>query len=362
MQQVRAVDGQRGFEADDPVGGVGELALFLVVVVGRVIGDEQINRAVGEPLLQRFDISRSAQRRIHLRIRVVAFDRIFGERDVVRADFRRHVDAALLAPPDELDRALRAEMAQVDVSTGALGEENVANDVNLLGFGGDALETELGAHDAFIHGSTTGQCHVLAVFGDGHVEGPGILERRAHELRAFHRPAVIAEGDGTGADHFGNLGERLPLLSDRDRAVRVHARNAGGFALPLHEADNGLIVRDGLGVRHRTDPGESTGRSAVRPRGDGLNVFTARFTQMDMHVDHPGRDHQATDVDDVGAVGGPDRGSARFDASVAQENIPNGVHSLRRIDNASAAQQQIPAHAPPFFAASASSGLPPASK
>ena len=250
----------------------------------------------------------------------------------------------------------------MDVSTGALGEENVANDVDLFGLGGDALETELGAHDAFIHRTTAGQRHILAVFGDGHVERARVLEGGAHELRAFHRPAVIAEGDRTGADHLGDFGQRLPLLPHGDRAVRIHAREPGGFALPLDEADDGLIIGHGLGVRHGADAGESTGRGAVRAGGDGFHVFTTRFAQMDVHVDHAGRDHHAADVDDFSAIGGSDAGSACLDSSVAQQHVTNGVHALRRIDNASAAQQQVLTHTPPFFAASASSGLPPASK
>ena len=96
--------------------------------------------------------------------------------------------------------------------------------------------------------------------------------------------------------------------------------------------------------------------------GDGFDVFTTRFAQMDVHIDHTGRDHHAADVDDVGAIGGSDAGAAGLDSSIAQQDVTDGVHALRRIDNASAAQQQVLTHAPPFFAASASSGLPPASR
>ena len=248
------------------------------------------------------------------------------------------------------------------MSTGAFGEQNVANDVNLFCLGRDALETERRTHDAFVHAAAAGERHVLAMFGDRHVEGARVLECGAHELRAFHRLAVITEGDGAGAGHLGDLGERLPFLPHGNRTVRIHPRKTSGFTLTLHKTNDGLIVGDRLGVGHRADAGETTSGGAVGAGGDGLDIFAARFAQVDMHVDHTGRDNHTAHVDDFSTIGGTDTGAAGLHASVAQQHITHRVHSPRRIDDASAAQQQVLAHAPPFFAASASSGLPPASR
>ena len=126
---------ERRLESDDAVRRVGELALLLVVVMRRVIGRDEIDRAVAHRLLQRVDVVRRAQRRIHLRVRVVAFDRVFGERDVMRTHLGRHVDVPILAPANELDRSTRAHVAQVNVSTGAPSEEDVADRHDLFGFG-----------------------------------------------------------------------------------------------------------------------------------------------------------------------------------------------------------------------------------
>ena len=190
---------ERRLEPDDAVRRVGELALLLVVVVRRVIGRDEIDRAVRHRLLQRRDVVRGAQRRVHLRVRVVALDRVFRERDVMRTDLRRHVDAALLPPANQLDRSARAHVAEVDVPAGAPREEDVADRHDLFGLGRNALETEPRADDAFVHRAALGERRLLAVVGDGNAERARVLERRAHQVRARDRLAVVAHGDRAGA-------------------------------------------------------------------------------------------------------------------------------------------------------------------
>ena len=71
---------------------------------------------------------------------------------------------------------------------------------------------------------------LLAVVGDGNAERARVLERRAHEVRAHHRLAVVAHRDRAGRDHLAELGERLAPLADRDRADRIHARRVRRIA------------------------------------------------------------------------------------------------------------------------------------
>ena len=141
------VHGERRLEPDDPVRRVGELALLLVVVVRRVVGGDEIDRSVAHRLLQRGDVVRRAQRRIHLRVRVVALDRVFRERDVVRAHLRRDVDVPLLAPANQLDRSARAHVAEVHVPPRAAREQDVADRHDLFRFGRNSLEAEARAHE-----------------------------------------------------------------------------------------------------------------------------------------------------------------------------------------------------------------------
>src|SRR5688572_19031099 len=98
--------GQCCFQANDPIWRVGELALLFVIVMRRVVGRDQVDRAITNRLADRLHVLFGTQRWVHLRVRIVPFDRILGERQVMRTRFRSNADPALLTPPDELHRAL----------------------------------------------------------------------------------------------------------------------------------------------------------------------------------------------------------------------------------------------------------------
>ena len=172
---------------------------------------------------------------------------------MVRRDLRRHVDAALLAPANELDAPLRAHVREMDVAARAPREENVADHHDLLGLRGNSLEAESCADDPFVHRAAVRERELFAVIDDGNAERLRVLERRAHQVRAHDRAPVIAHRDRAGADHLAELRERLALLADRDRADRIHARRRHAARLTNDESDRSLIVGDGLGVRHRAD-------------------------------------------------------------------------------------------------------------
>ena len=102
---------------------------------------------------------------------------------------------------------------EMDVPAGSSREQDVANHHDLFGLGRDALETEARADDAFVHRAARGERRLLAVVGDGDAERARVLERRAHEVRARDRTAVVAHRHGARTDHLAELGERLPFLA-----------------------------------------------------------------------------------------------------------------------------------------------------
>ena len=98
-----------------------------------------------------------------------------------------------------------------------------------------------------------------------------------------------------------------------------------------------------------------------------LDVFPPRLAQVAMHVDEPRRNNEAVAVYDLGAVGGLDAARSR-DFTVGNKKIPDLVEALRRIHQRTTLQKDglhslssRPRPLPPF-AASASSGFPPASR
>ena len=213
-----------------------------------------------------------------------------------------------------------------------------------------------------------GERRLLAVVGDRDAEVAGVLERRAHQMRADHGLAVVAHGDGARAHHLAELGERSPRLADRDRADRVDAGRVGALRLTDDESDRRLVVGHRIGVRHRADRGEPAGRRGAGAGGDRLDVLAPRLAQVAVHVDEPGRHHQPGAVDRPRRsrrprpAGGRSRRSARRGSATSADL----VEPLRRIDDPPAAQQDEAAHraapAPLLLAASASSGRPPESR
>src|SRR5437762_9192788 len=121
--------------------------------MGCMVGGDDVDRAVADCLLDGLDIGGGAKRRIHLRVGVVPLNRILGQREMMRADFCRHPYAAVLSPPNQLDRAARAHVAEVHVTTRPPSEEDVADDHDLLSLVRYALETEPRTDDAFVHRS-----------------------------------------------------------------------------------------------------------------------------------------------------------------------------------------------------------------
>ena len=201
---------------------------------------------------------------------------------------------------------------------------------------------------------------------------PGVFERCAHQLRAHDRLAVVAHGHGTRADHLTELGERLAHLADRDGADGIHARAAGALGLTDDEADGRLIVRHGIGVGHGADGRESPRGGRTRAGGDGFDLLASRLPEMTVHVDEPRRDDASFafhDVQRVAVAADVPDAPTGLDESIDDEQVSHRVDALRGIDEPASAQQQCarthrvpPRGLPPPFAASASSGFPPASR
>ena len=103
--------------------------------VGRVIGRDQIERAILQSLDDSIPIPGGSQGRIHLGVSAVSFDRFIGKGEVMRAGLGGDLDSTLFAGADQIDRAGSADMLDVDSSFGLLRKDQIARDHNLLGGG-----------------------------------------------------------------------------------------------------------------------------------------------------------------------------------------------------------------------------------
>src|SRR5213080_840670 len=112
------------------------------------------------------------------------------------------------------------------MSPGAPCEKDIADDHDFFSFVRHAFEAEARADDALVHGPALRERRLLTVIGDGDAEAARVLERRAHEVRAGNRFAIVADRDGAGADHLAEFGEGLTALAERDGADWIDSRRA----------------------------------------------------------------------------------------------------------------------------------------
>src|SRR5215210_2427464 len=107
------------------------------------------------------------------------------------------------------------------VPTSQPREENIAYHHDLLGFGWNALESQLRADDTLVHRPARGERRFLAMGDHGDPERSRVLQLRPHQLRAGDRLAIIANRHRTRTHHFPKLSEHFAVLSDGYRADRI---------------------------------------------------------------------------------------------------------------------------------------------
>ena len=161
---------------------------------------------------------------------------------------------------------------------------------------------------------------------DRHAEHARVLERATHQQCGRNRPAIVGKRDAPGMSLFAELGELLAFRSDRHRADRIHARatRLGGL-LQNELGDAGVIVHR-LGVRHARDRGEPAGDRRCGSGRDRLLVLLARFAEVHVDVDQPGRhDPAALHFEHVRAVrrAGPFPIRATAPSSISMSNSPS---------------------------------------
>ena len=168
-------------ETEHPWWRLVERELLLVWRVGCVVGGDRVDRAVGEPGLDRLDVGRGAQRRVHLEQWVVAGEQFVGEREVMRRGLRRDGQALRLRLPHELHRARRAQVEEVHRGSGQSHELDVTEQHQLLGERRPARQPQPAAARTLVHHRSLGERRHLAVLRQHHTERLRVLERAPHQ-------------------------------------------------------------------------------------------------------------------------------------------------------------------------------------
>ena len=246
-----------------------------------------------------------------------------------------------------------------------LRQQEVARHHDRLAGRGNALQPHPGRDRALVHHAVLEQVGVLTVLRHRDPERARILERTPHDLGGDDRVPIIADRHGAGVHHLTELRELLALLPQRGGPDGVDAGRAGVRPLLHDEPDGRLVVGHRVGVGHRAHRCEATRRSRPGSRRHRLRILAPRLAQMDVDVHEAGRHDLALAVDDLRPVGRRELFLERLDLAVHYEEIRHGIVVLRGIHDPPALQEHrlhSSTSRPLPLAASASSGLPPASR
>ncbi len=283
-----------------------------------MVGGDAVDRAVRQAFSKRVHVGLRAQGRVDFVERVVGGREVVGEQQVVRGDLGGDIPPLVLRPPQQVDAAGGADMADVQPAVDVGGEQAVTGDDRLLRHGRPTGQAEQAGLDAFVHLRADRQPRLLRVLGDDAVEGLDVFQRPPHEPGVTDASPVVGEDPHAGGavGHRPELGHLLTAESDGDRT------DWSDVAVPRlptespHLLDDARRVGDRIGVGHRVhrgEPAESSGEGACL---DGLGVLPTGFAQVGVQVHQAGQQHRASALVDPAAPlrqTGPDLGDAAVD-------------------------------------------------
>ena len=190
--------------------------------MGRVVGDDAVERAVFEALDNGEAVFFFADGRVDLGVRIEGGDDFVGQCKVVRAGLRRHLHAARLGLADELHAAVSRDVADVHGDIEALRKADLAGDDDVLRRADAALEPRERRIVPLVDDAAVDERLVLAVAEADEPEVGGVLHGVCHEPRAHDGLAVLAERHRARRLHAADGSKLLALLPLGDGADRPH--------------------------------------------------------------------------------------------------------------------------------------------
>jgi hypothetical protein len=252
----------------------------------------------------------------------------------------------LLGGANELNRAARRDVQQMQPATRPARQGKVARRHELLRLGGDAPKSERDRALSFVHLSARGKGLLFAVLGIDRIEGNQVFHGPPREKGILDAAAVVGEQAhrGLGAHHLAEVGEGLTGPTPRQGAGGddVHQPRVASEGPDLLDHCSRVCGR--IGVGHRADRGVAAGRRRSRRGHDRLFVLAPRLADVSVEVDEARSHDTAARLDDLGVAGVEARRDG-VDHSVPDEDVCFVVSGRDRVDDSPTPDEIAMAHA-----------------
>ena len=271
----------------------GEVAVLQVLEVerrGRVVRDDEVDRAVLQSLPEQLAVAGLADRRAALERGRAEGDLLRREREVVRAGLDREPDAVVLGGAQHRQRVRGGQVQDVGAGAGPPGAFDDLGDREVLGAAG-ARGEELGVVVAVGLGGAVDRTGVLGVHDHDRVERREFahvgLELVGIQRRELVDPAVQQEAlepEGAGVVQPAQLVDVARNGAAPEAHVDVHLV-AGDVALDVQGLD--VDRRRDAVERHVQDRGHTSGGRGLGGGGEALPLGAARLVDVHVRVDEP---------------------------------------------------------------------------
>ena len=189
LHKVFQAQGESSLQADHSAGSLGEILRLFEIRVGRVIGGDQVDRAVRQALYDRAAVLLCAQRRVYLGESSAAENGVFRQGEMMRRCFR--VDPGVLSAgfADKIHTLCGGYMLDTEGRTGPDCQLHISADQGDLRLaGGSGKAKGLSSLTAAVDPVLGDQCFILLVETDGQIQ---VFCRQQGFLGHRNRPSLF---------------------------------------------------------------------------------------------------------------------------------------------------------------------------
>ena len=282
--QIGVPQGQGGLQTDDPAGGLQQPLVLLLLGVGSVVGGDELQSVVLQPLDDGETVRVGPQRGVHLGIDAVLLHRLLGEGEVVGSGLRPDVRSQPLGQADQLHCVPGADMLDVHPGPSGQGQHTVSGYHHILCAGGGPGEAQLLAHLPLVHPRLIDQGRVLLVEAEHCAQLFGQDHGLMGHLGVQEGHPVVGEAHSSGPLELRHV-HQLLALHPLGHTGGLEDPDPGPLPLLPGAVDGLGAVYGGLRVGHTDDGGVSSPLGGGRAGLHRLLVGGAGVPEVGVYID-----------------------------------------------------------------------------